>query len=188
MNFVDAILTALSMSIDACTENVVNGLEEKNMKIRKMLLISFVFGLFQFLMPVIGYFVGYSFKSYVEPYIPWIAFSLLLGLSIKAFIDWIKEFKSKEEICDKKITFLNILIQGVATSIDALCIGFVFLGYSIQDALITFVIIGVTTFILSFIAILISKQIAGKIQKRAGLIAALVFLVLAIKILLEGIL
>ena len=69
-----------------------------------------------------------------------------------------------------------------------MCIGFVFLGYSIQDALITFVIIGVTTFILSFIAILISKQIAGKIQKRAGLIAVLVFLVLAIKILLEGIL
>lgn len=188
MNFVDAILTALSMSIDACTVNVVNGLEEKNMKIRKMLLISFVFGLFQFLMPVIGYFVGYSFKSYVEPYIPWIAFSLLLGLSIKAFIDWFKEFKSKEEICDKKITFLNILIQGVATSIDALCIGFVFLGYNIQDALITFGIIGITTFILSFIAVLISKQIAGKIQKRAGLIASLVFLTLAIKILLEGIL
>ena len=67
-----------------------NGLKEKNMPIWKMIVLSFIFGLFQFGMPVIGYFVGSTFKEYIEPYIPWIAFSLLTLLAIKSFVEWIR--------------------------------------------------------------------------------------------------
>lgn len=78
-------------------------------------------------MPVIGYFIGYSFKDILEAYIPWIAFSLLTLLAIKSFVEWIIERKKKEEIKEKHISIIDIFIQAISTSIDALCIGFVYL-------------------------------------------------------------
>ena len=188
MNYIDVFLTAISMSIDAMTVNATNGLQESNMSKKKMLLISFLFGLFQFLMPVIGYFIGFSFKKYVEIYIPWIAFALLTLLGVKSFIDWIKDFNKKEIICLEKVGGGKILVEAVATSIDALCIGFVYLNYSINDAMLVFGIIGIVTFILSFVAVYLAHFLGDKIKKWAGLIAALVFIAVGLKILLEGIL
>lgn len=178
------------MSVDATCINAVNGLQEKNIKLRKMILISLTFGLFQFIMPLIGYGIGFSLKQYIESYIPWIAFVLLVALGIKSFIDWLKDFKKKDSEKEKEhvIKPLTILYQGVATSIDALCLGFVFLEYTIYQALLAFMVVGITTFTLSFLSILFAKQIASKLEKWASLIAAIVFIALGIKILLEGIL
>ena len=89
---------------------------------------------------------------------------------------------------EKTISFIDILVQSIATSIDALCIGFVYMSYSIPNAMIVFSIIGITTFVLSFLCVFLAKQIAGSLEKWAGLIAALVFVGIGIKILLEGIL
>lgn len=192
IDWIDCILTSISMSVDAMTVNATNGLTEKNMSKLKMILISLSFGIFQFVMPTIGYFIGYSFKDELENLIPWIAFALLLLLGIKSFIDWFKEFrarkKDEEEIKEKKISLLDIFVQSVATSIDALCIGFVYLSYSISNALIVFMIIGIVTFTLSFLCVFLAKQIAGPLEKWAGLIASIVFIAIGIKILLEGIL
>lgn len=96
IDWVNTLLTSVSMSIDAMTVNATNGLKEKGMPIWKMLLISLSYGIFQFLMPCIGYFVGFSFKDQLEKYIPWIAFTLLGLLAIKSFIDWIKDFKKRQ--------------------------------------------------------------------------------------------
>lgn len=193
IDWVNTLLTSVSMSIDAMTVNATNGLKEKGMPIWKMLLISLSYGIFQFLMPCIGYFVGFSFKDQLEKYIPWIAFALLGLLAIKSFIDWIKDFKKGKEETEekeetKKIGFVEVLIQDVATAIDALCIGFVYLELSIGNALIVFTIIGVVTFVLSFLSVLLAKQVAKYLEKWAGLIAAIVFLAVGLKILLEGIL
>lgn len=192
IDWIDCILTSISMSVDAMTVNATNGLTEKNMSKLKMVLISLSFGIFQFVMPTIGYFIGYSFKDELENLIPWIAFALLLLLGIKSFIDWFKEFrarkKNEEEIKEKKISLLDIFVQSIATSIDALCIGFVYLSYSISNALIVFMIIGIVTFTLSFLCVFLAKQIAGPLEKWAGLIASIVFVAIGIKILLEGIL
>ena len=191
MDWINIIFTSVSMSFDAMTVGAVDGVNEKNMAIRKMLLIAFVFGFMQFLMPVIGYFIGFSFKDYLELYIPWIAFGLLGMLSIESLVDWLIEFKKsneKEFTKEKKLTYKTLLIQGVATSIDALCIGFVFLNYNIPSAMITFMIIGITTFILTTISISLANKVAGKLEKWGGLIAAIVFIAIALKILLQGIL
>ncbi len=189
IDWVNTLLTSVSMSIDAMTVNATNGLKEKGMPIWKMILISLSYGVFQFIMPCIGYFVGYSFKEQLEKYIPWIAFALLALLSVKSLVEWIKEFKEKEEkIEEKKIGFLEVLWQDIATAIDALCIGFVYLELQIGEALIVFTIIGVVTFLLSLIAVLLAKQLAKYLEKWAGLIAAIVFLAVGLKILLEGIL
>ena len=131
LDWVNIVLTSLSMSVDAMTVSAVDSIQEKNMKKTKSILIALVFGLFQFIMPIIGYFIGYSFKDILGAYIPWIAFSLLTLLSIKSLIDWIKDRKKKDdgEEVNKKISILEILVQGISTSIDALCIGFVYLNF-----------------------------------------------------------
>ena len=188
LDWFNIVLTSLSMSVDAMTVSAVDSIQEKNMKKIKSILIALVFGLFQFIMPIIGYFIGYSFKDILEAYIPWIAFSLLTLLSIKSLIDWIKDRKKKDEgeEANKKISILEILVQGISTSIDALCIGFVYLNLNIANAMIVFSIIGITTFLLSLLTSLFGNLLANKLEKWAGLIAAIVFLAVGLKILIEG--
>ena len=194
-DIVNVILTSLSMSVDAMTVGAIDGLEEKDMKMVKVILIALTFGIFQAIMPIIGYFIGFSFKDILETYIPYIAFTLLLILSIKSLIDFIKELKGRKKqkenneteiVKTKKIKVTTILFQGVATSIDALCIGFVFLDYDIPNAMLTFGIIGITTFILTLLTTTFGSKLASKLEKWASLIASIVFLAIGLKILIEG--
>ena len=187
------ILTSVSMSIDAMTVNATNGLEEKTIKQGKMVFLSFLFGLFQFGMPVLGYFVGQTFEQYVSAYIPWIGFGLLMLLGIKSLVDWIKETVerkkgSSEEPREKEISVGRMFVEAIATSIDALCIGFAYMWLPIGEAMLFFGVIGITTFILSYLSILLAKWLAKWLQNWAGLLAAAVFMGIAIKILLEGLL
>ena len=187
------ILTSVSMSIDAMTVNATNGLEEKTIKQGKMVFLSFLFGLFQFGMPVLGYFVGQTFEQYVSAYIPWIGFGLLMLLGIKSLVDWIKENDERkkggsEEPREKEISVGRMFVEAIATSIDALCIGFAYMWLPIGEAMLFFGVIGITTFILSYLSILLAKWLAKWLQNWAGLLAAAVFMGIAIKILLEGLL
>ena len=187
------ILTSVSMSIDAMTVNATNGLEEKTIEQGKMVFLSFLFGIFQFGMPVLGYFVGQTFEQYVSAYIPWIGFGLLMLLSIKSLVDWIKETVERkkggsEEPREKEIGVGKMLVEAIATSIDALCIGFAYMWLPIEEAMLFFGVIGITTFILSYLSILLAKWLAKWLQNWAGLLAAAVFMGIAIKILLEGLL
>ena len=191
MNALDIILVSLSMAADAMTVNATNGISEKNINIKKLLFAALVFGIMQFLMPVIGYFIGFNFQKQLELYIPWIAFSLLLFLGIKSIISFIRDLlKSKEEGVKeiKKVTIPTILVEGIATSIDALCIGFVYLNLPLSQAMLTFGIIGITTFVLSFITGLTGKLIGDKLEKYASLISGIIFISVGLKILLEGVL
>ncbi len=191
MNALDLILVSLSMAADAMTVNATNGISEKNINIKKLLFAALVFGIMQFLMPVIGYFIGFNFQKQLELYIPWIAFSLLLLLGIKSIISFIRDLlKSKEEGVKeiKKVTIPTILVEGIATSIDALCIGFVYLNLPLSQAMLTFGIIGITTFVLSFITGLTGKLIGDKLEKYASLISGIIFIAVGLKILLEGVL
>jgi putative Mn2+ efflux pump MntP len=197
IDWVDASLTSASMAVDAMTVNATNGLKEKNMPIWKMIVLSCLFGLFQFAMPVAGYFIGFALKDYISPYIPWIAFSLLTLLAIKSFVEWFKEYRKirkdgcqicKEAENPKKIGPGTAIVQAIATSIDALCIGFVYLNLPIDEAMLIFGLIGIVTITFSFITVFLAKFLASKLEKWAGLIAAIVFLAVGLKILLEGIL
>jgi putative Mn2+ efflux pump MntP len=197
IDWVNASLTSASMAVDAMTVNATNGLKEKNMPIWKMIVLSCLFGLFQFAMPVAGYFIGFALKDYISPYIPWIAFSLLTLLAIKSFVEWFKEYRKirkdgcqicKEAENPKKIGPGTAIVQAIATSIDALCIGFVYLNLPIEEAMLIFGLIGIVTITFSFITVFLAKFLASKLEKWAGLIAAIVFLAVGLKILLEGIL
>ena len=198
MDWINIILVSISMAVDCMTIGATDGIQEPNMKKRKIFFIAFIFGLFQGLMPTIGYFVGYNFKEQLETYIPWIAFSLLTLLGLKNIMEWIKDrIKQKKEKGtpseakkEKKhiLTIPNILVQGVATSIDALALGFVYLSYTITNAMIVFSVIGIVTFLLSLLTIFLGKKIGGWLENWSGLIAGVVFIAIGLKILLESIL
>lgn len=190
MDWANIILTSISMSVDAMTVGAVDGIKEKGIKVIKIILIALTFGIFQFGMPTIGYFIGQSFRQYVEKAVPWIGFGLLMLLAIKSFIDWFLDFRKRNEpeaeVEHSVLTFKGLLVQGVATSIDALCIGFVYMNKTIPQAMLIFGIIGITTFVLSFITTYFGHFFAKKLERWGSLIAAIVFVLIAVKIVLSA--
>lgn len=191
MDILQTLILSVSMAADTMCVGASDGIKENKTGYLKIAFIAFVFAFMQFIMPVIGYFIGFSFKDYLEEYIPWIAFIILTLLGIKSLYEGIKENinrkkdnkEGKEE--EKKIGILEILIQGIATSIDALSIGFININLSINDAMITFLIIGIVTFVLSFLATALGKLIGTKIEKIAPIISGLIFVALGLKFIIQ---
>lgn len=197
IDWINTLSVSVSMAADCMTVGAVDGIEHPSLKKRKIFFTAFLFGLMQALMPVLGYFIGYRFKDALNAYIPWIAFALLSFLGLKNLIEWIRDRKERKEIRkkeeevkkeEKDLKIPEIFVQSVATSIDALCIGFVYLNYGILEAMIVFGIIGGVTFVLSLFALFLGKKIGSFLVDWAGLIAAIVFFGIGLKILLEGIL
>lgn len=191
MDILQTLILSVSMTADTMCVGASDGIKENKIGHLKIAFIAFVFAFMQFIMPVIGYFIGFSFKDYLEKYIPWIAFIILTLLGIKSLYEGIKENinrkkdnkEEKEE--EKKIGILEIFIQGIATSIDALSIGFININLSINDAMITFSIIGIVTFVLSFLATALGKLIGTKIEKIAPIISGLIFIALGLKFIIQ---
>lgn len=210
LDWIDVVSISISMSVDAMTVNATNGIREVGIKKWKLIIIALVFGVFQFVMPTIGYFISTTFSSYLESIkiaVPIIAFILLFLLALNSLREWIKDFKERkkeknlkensevnennvEVVADKKenkkLSFWNILVQGIATSIDALCIGFAYMNLTVSNAMLFFGIIGVTTFVLSMVTGLFGNVVSKYLEKWASLIAAIVFLAIGLKILIEG--
>ena len=197
MSFLESLVLSITMAADAMCAGASDGIKEHKIKISKCVIIALCFGFAQFLMPVIGYFVGYAVYDYIEVYIPWIAFAVMLILGLKSIIDGYKEYRERKkqvkegEVCDTeaKVKPLEIFMQTIATSIDALSVGFSLIGSvpEIFDAMMVFTTIGVVTFLLSFITIIFGKKIGTYVEKFAPFISGLIFIGLSIKFLVEAI-
>lgn len=191
MDLVNVLFLAFSLALDAMVVSSTNGIKEPGMKWWKALLIAFAFGFFQMAMPAIGYFAGFGFRDAISAAIPWIAFGLLLLLSLKCLVEFIRSRHEEEKEEEEKLSGLNLLFQAIATSIDALCVGFALLALSWSEALVSFSIIGGVTFALSLGMVYVGKLLGSKIDffhRYAALISAIVFFGVGLKILLEGIL
>ena len=192
IDWINTMTVSVSMAVDCMTIGAADGVQHPEMKKRKIFFLSFIFGLFQGSMPIIGYFIGFSFRDALEKYIPWIAFGLLSLLGIKSIVSWIidrvKKKKGEEEEEKKELTIPTILLQGIATSIDALCIGFIYLSYPIPEAMLVFGIIGVVTFALSVLATFLGRLLGKFLENWAELISGICFILVGLKILLESIL
>jgi putative Mn2+ efflux pump MntP len=167
-----------------------NGLKESKMRFSKVLLIAFMFGLFQGVMPLIGYLVGNSFVKYIEKFIPFIALALLSFLGIKMIIDFVKERKENNEQCnivEQKLTFKVLIVQAIATSIDALSTGLAFSDYNIYDALIVVGLIAIITFVLCVIGVFIGKKFGTLIRCYATLIGGIILILIGLEIFITGI-
>ena len=180
----------VGLAMDAFAVSMSNGLKESKMRFSKVLLIAFMFGLFQGVMPLIGYLVGNSFVKYIEKFIPFIALALLSFLGIKMIIDFIKERKENNEQCnivEQKLTFKVLIVQAIATSIDALSTGLAFSDYNIYDALIVVGLIAIITFVLCVIGVFIGKKFGTLIRCYATLIGGIILILIGLEIFITGI-
>ena len=181
MDFLTILSLAIALSMDAFSVSICKGLTTKKFSLKTALLCGILFGGFQALMPVIGYFLGVQFESLITNIDHWIAFGLLflIGANMirEAFYEEKDENSSKNDI---KTMFL----LAVATSIDALAVGvtFAFLQIGIWGAIL---IIGVTTFIFSFAGVAIGNFFGSKYSKPASIIGGIILILIGTKILLE---
>ena len=180
----------VGLAMDAFAVSMSNGLKESKMRFSKVLLIAFMFGLFQGVMPLIGYLVGNSFVKYIEKFIPFIALALLSFLGIKMIIDFVKERKENNEQCnivEQKLTFKVLIVQAIATSIDALSTGLAFSDYNIYDALIVVGLIAIITVVLCVIGVVIGKNCGTLIRCYATLIGGIILILIGLEIFITGI-
>ena len=187
--FVNSILLGVGLAMDAFSVSMANGLNEPKMKKNKIFLIAFVFGAFQTAMPLIGWVCVHTalekFKAF-EKFIPWIALILLGFIGGKMIFDGIKGDDESSE-SKGKLGAGALLLQGVATSIDALSVGFTIANYNLTNALISTLIIGFVTFIICVLGVFIGKKFGTKLSKSASIIGGAILIAIGLEIFITGI-
>lgn len=178
-----SLFLGVGLAMDACCVSMANGLKEPKMKVYKVLIIALSFGIFQGLMPLIGYLVGHAFISFIEPLIPWFALVLLGILGVKMIIDGIK---GEEEVDERGLTLKVLFVQAIATSIDALSVGFTIADYSIIDAVICTSIITIVTAVICFFAVYIGKKFGTKLGGKATILGGIILLAIGLEIFITG--
>ncbi len=188
MGIMMLFLTALGLSMDAFAVSITNGMTIRDAKAREASAIGLAFGLFQALMPVIGYAAGQVFTEYVQHFDHWIALVLLGFIGGKMVYEGIRECRCPEATpVRKKLGMRMLVVQAVATSIDALAVGvsFAFLNINIISAAL---FIGVTTFICSFIGVFIGKKCGCMLGVKAEILGGVILVLIGLKIFIEHVL
>ena len=180
---ITSLFLGIGLAMDACAVSMANGLKESNMKIRKSLFIATMFGIFQGMMPLMGYLVGSQLLTKIEWIIPWVALGILGILGIKMIIDGVK---GEEDSDSKELTIKIILIQAIATSIDALSVGFIISDYTLIEALVCTGMVAIITFIICFGAIFIGKKFGDKFGSKAVIIGGIILILIGLEIFISG--
>lgn len=186
--FINSGLLGVGLAMDAFSVSLANGLHEPRMRIRKMCAIAGVFGAFQALMPMAGWLCVHTIVQYFqvfETFIPWIALVLLGYIGGKMLLEGIQ---NTEEEADSRMGMGTLLVQGVATSIDALSVGFTIAEYDWLMALVCSLIIAVVTFLISMSGLRLGKRFGTKLSKKAGILGGAILLAIGIEIFIKGIL
>ena len=185
--FFNSILLGIGLAMDAFSVSLANGLNEPCMKKSKMSGVAGIFSLFQFAMPMIGWICVSTIAQYFETFekcIPWIALILLGYIGGKMLYDGIKSKDSGE---DKPATgFGALLVQGVATSIDALSVGFTISDYNWLEALLACLLIGIVTFFICFAGIAIGKKAGTKLAGKAGIFGGAILIFIGLEIFITS--
>ncbi len=184
---ITSIMMGVGLAMDAFSVSMANGLNEPDMKARKMLLIAGVFGGFQALMPLIGWVCVHTVVQYFkvfEKFIPWIAFALLLYIGGKMLIEGIKNQDNDETA---GVGFGALLVQGIATSIDALSEGFVIAEYNWQAAIAAALIIAAVTFVICVFGVFIGKKFGTVLSNKAQIFGGIVLIIIGVEIFVTGI-
>ena len=187
MFFINSILLGVGLAMDAFSVSLANGLNEPNMKKTKMFGVSGIFAFFQFVMPLIGWVCVSTIAGYFsafEKFIPWIALGLLGFIGSKMIYDGVKN-KGVEEL-KPSLQFGALLVQGIATSIDALSVGFTISDYIFLEALLACAIIGIVTFFICYAGILIGKKAGMKLANRAGIIGGVILIIIGLEIFITS--
>lgn len=183
MGFLELFLIAIGLSMDAFAVAVCKGLKMPHLRVGQMGIIALFFGAFQAIMPAIGWLLGKQFETYITSIDHWIAFVLLAFIGGKM----LKESFEKDNCSDcEKYNFnlKELFILAIATSIDALAVGitFAFLNVNLLGSVS---LIGITTFILSAVGVLIGHKFGAKYKNKAEAVGGIILILIGLKILLE---
>ncbi len=181
--FFNSILLGVGLAMDAFSVSLADGLNEPCMNRRKMSIIAGVFAFFQAMMPLAGWFCVHTILQYFtffEKFIPWIALILLCYIGIKMLLE-AKEQAGKD--CEQKAICLSaLLLQAVATSIDALSVGFTIADYDLLAALLAAFIIAVVTFFICMFGLEIGKRAGTKLAGKANILGGVILIFIGIEI------
>ena len=181
MGAIEILLISIGLAMDAFAVSVCKGLAMKKMSWKKAIIIGLYFGIFQAVMPVIGYFLGTTFEKFITYVDHWVAFILLVGIGI----NMVKEaFNKESENRNDNVDMKTMLVLSIATSIDALAIGITFACLKIHIVM-PVITIGLITFIISVIGVKIGNRFGNKYEKKAEIMGGVILILLGIKILLE---
>ncbi len=186
--FLNSVLFGVGLAMDAFSVSLADGLNEPNMKKRKLLGIAGLFGLFQAVMPLIGWFCVKTVADLLQSFqkvTPWIALILLLFIGGKMIRDGIHGDEEEET---RPLGLSILLLQAVATSIDALSVGFSIVTYTAPMALVYSLIIGVVTFGICVAGLLIGRKAGTKLAGKAQIFGGTVLVLLGIEICVTGVL
>ena len=181
----NSVLFGVGLAMDAFSVSLANGLREPDMPASRGLLIAGTFGLFQTAMPLLGWFCVHSiaeaFQAF-QRFIPWIALALLVFIGVKMILEGIR---GSEEAGSLK--GVALFVQGIATSIDALSVGFTIAEYTLVFALTESLIIGLVTFGLCVIAVRLGGKIGARLSGKAPIVGGIILILIGIEIFVTGI-
>ena len=183
----NSILLGVGLAMDAFSVSLANGLHEPGMSKKKMGIVAGVFAFFQALMPMIGWFCVHTILQYFEvfgKFIPWIALFLLLYIGGSMLLEGFQ--KENKEEC-RSVGVQALLIQGIATSIDALSVGFTIADYNLLMALLCALIIAVVTFVICAGGLVIGRKCGMKFSDKASILGGVILICIGIEIFLTGI-
>ncbi len=191
MGILEVLLTGVGLSMDAAAVGMTNGLNEPKMRLTKILLIALFFGVFQGVMPLIGYFAGTLFAEAVASIAPYVALVLLGFIGGKMIYEALKKSKEEEETV-KNLGVGALTVQAIATSIDALAVGISLLALNGIGALKVNIfaacaIIAACTFVISLAAVFIGKKFGAVLADKAELIGGIILVAIGLKIFIEGV-
>ncbi len=187
--FVNSVLLGVGLAMDAFSVSIANALSESQMKKSRMCFIAGVYAFFQFSMPMIGWICVHTIVEYFSKFevlIPWIALALLLWIGGKMIWEAVHGEEDEAAEVAAKLTFSTLIIQGVATSIDALSVGFTIADYGLLMALVASLIIAAVTFAICMTGLLIGKKAGDKLGAKATLAGGLILVGIGIEIFVKG--
>ena len=206
--FLTAAGLGMGLAMDAFSVSLANGLNEPNMRRRRVLMIAATFAGFQFAMPMIGWFCVHTATQYFtafQPFIPYIALFLLLFIGGKMLYEGIRPKECKIVFgqdengavvteqgtvsCEgqRALGLAGLLVQGVATSIDALSVGFTISEYGVLEALVACLVIGVLTLGICVAGVLIGKKFGTKLANKAAILGGVILIAIGIEIFITGV-
>ena len=192
--FFNSLLIGIGLAMDAFSVSLANGLNEPDMLRGKILGVSGIFGIFQGVMPLIGWFCVHSIASafsVFEKFIPWIALGLLGYIGGKMLKEGIDEFKCKSEGGEecpipKKLGLSALLVQGVATSIDALSVGFTISDYNALQAVVCALLIAVVTFAICFAGVILGKKFGTALAGKSAIFGGAILIFIGLEIFITS--
>lgn len=190
MFFVNSVFLGIGLAMDAFSVSLANGLGENKMCFPRMCAIAGIYAFFQFFMPMLGWICVHTIVECFSRFqflIPWIALFLLLYIGGKMIFESVSKEKSEEECSVSRLSFCVLLVQGIATSIDALSVGFTIAEYDLFAAMCASVIIAAVTFFICVAGLEIGKTLGTKLSRMSGILGGVILIFIGIEIFVSGV-